>query len=133
MVSRRGELGQFALPHAEEGVKIGQGRKIFVAIKFKAFVIVNYRAKVMDAKNNGEQCASTRILDLAETDTCNRVFQKHESPTIYCQNVHPFSESMGKYLGFFPFYIFCFLLCQVQVQKVVLLHSCKDNHNLFCF
>ena len=28
-----------------------------------------------NAKNNGEQCATTRILDLAETDACNRVFQ----------------------------------------------------------
>ena len=31
----------------------------------------HYRAKVMDAKNKGEKCAMLRLIDLAETNTCN--------------------------------------------------------------
>ena len=34
-------------------------------------IIVFCRAKIADAKNNGEQCSTSRILELEETDTCN--------------------------------------------------------------
>ena len=35
--------------------------------------MINYRAKIMEAKNNGEQCATSMLPELAETDTCNIV------------------------------------------------------------
>ena len=35
--------------------------------------MINYRAKIMEAKNNEEQCATSMLPELAETDTCNIV------------------------------------------------------------
>ena len=66
-----GDHGHLALSHVVEAPKIGQGATN--SISFSKLSNSLIREEITDASNNDTKCASSRMVPLTDTDTCNVV------------------------------------------------------------
>ena len=71
MRSDLGDHGHPALSHVVEAPKIGQGATN--SISFSKLSNSLIREEITDASNNDTKCASSRMVPLTDTDTCNVV------------------------------------------------------------